>query len=224
MYKIRSNWTRRVCEQGSVMTTDNARGCAFLWFHLRVLDYVFNKTSLSNSKIDYLILYLSYGNKVDNVGGDQFGTIFDMHEIRQLKCSRRGNSLPIKHALSLVAQWLERTSSIWKTMGFIPVGDSEFVLSPTLLTNEHSIFTMHCLACPVKCNWILALFLETCSLLNTRFSEAGRKAQNGATKKKPSCFAHRLGNGTLFRHWVLPEELTNQNIENIKSSHVSMSS
>ena len=45
------------------------------------------------------------------------------------------------HGLS-VSQWLERPTSTWEVMGSIPVGDSDFVLSPRQLTNEHLIVIM----------------------------------------------------------------------------------
>ena len=33
---------------------------------------------------------------------------------------------------SLVAQWSEHLTGVWKVIGLIPVGDSEFFLCPTL--------------------------------------------------------------------------------------------
>ena len=38
-----------------------------------------------------------------------------------------------------VSQWLERPTSIWEVTGSIPVGDSDFGLSPRQLTNKHLI-------------------------------------------------------------------------------------
>lgn len=42
-------------------------------------------------------------------------------------------------SLSIV-QWLEHPTSFWEVVGLNPVGDLDFFLCPTLVTNEHFIF------------------------------------------------------------------------------------
>ena len=41
-----------------------------------------------------------------------------------------------------IAQWLERPTGVWKVMGTIPVGDSDFLFVPRSRHVDYSIFSL----------------------------------------------------------------------------------